>query len=142
MNTITIVVPAADHRVGGRETIPRWSDLSRLALGAWTFSMPLLALAIASASLVLRPTPALLAAAMALVSGHAIITMLYGAFAVQNPRIARWRTAWLLALLVAGPVFIPVYWVVHVWRAPRVGRPNVDGPSPGFDLVELQPHPA
>jgi hypothetical protein len=134
-----IDVPGPDRRVGARETIPRWSDGSRLALGAWTFSMPLAAATLASMNLWLSTEvpPALLAITVGFFVLHAIITLFYVAFAGQNPRIERTRTAWMVALIAAGPVAIPVYWFIHVWRAPHAGRNrHVDDGLPQVESLE------
>jgi hypothetical protein len=66
---------------------------------------------------------------------HTIITFLYIAFAVQNPRLDYSRNTWMLGLLLAGPVIIPVYWVIHVWLAPHVGRRDVDTHTSGVEMI-------
>lgn len=123
-----VQAPAPDLRIGRNETIPRWSAFSRLALGAWTFAMPLMAGLLALASLAAGATvpPVLLAATLVFFVAHFIIAMLYVAFAAQNPRLERGRDVWMLALVVAGPITIPAYWIMHVWPAPKVGRRDVD----------------
>lgn len=128
LETVSILAPAADRRIGRREAIPRWSTGSRLALGAWTFAMPLAAAALGVWALAVgdHVEPGLFAIVTAFFVAHAIIAMLYIAFAAQNPRIERQRTAWMLAIAVAGPVAIPAYWLMHVLHAPYVGRHDVD----------------
>jgi hypothetical protein len=47
--------------------------------------------------------------------------MLYGALVLNNRRISMGsKIAWLLGIVAAGPIGIPAYWWVHVWRAPRI----------------------
>ncbi len=137
LETISTLAPAADHRIGRRETIPRWSLGSRLALGGWTFSMPVIASALGVWALAAgdHAEPALFAVATGFFVAHAIIAMLYIAFAAQNPRIERGRTLWMLSLAVAGPVAIPVYWIIHVLNAPYLGRRDVDEET-ALGLVE------
>lgn len=134
-------VPAPVAWAGARETIPRWSRGSRLALGAWTFAMPVSAAGVGLANLArgTDPPPVLVAATCGLFVLHALITLFYAAFAGQNARIARTRTAWMVALVLAGPITIPVYWLVHVWRAPYVGSPGVDGGPPSGPARVLGP---
>lgn len=139
LETVSILAPALDRRIGRRESIPRWSLTSRLALGAWTFSMPLMASALALWALASGDDtePALFAVATGFFVAHAIIAMLYVAFAAQNPRIERERTAWMLSIALAGPVAIPAYWIIHVLNAPTLGRPDVDEET-ALGLVEAR----
>ena len=133
MQTQIVRAIPRDMRVGRRETIPRWSMSSRLMVGAIPFSMPVIALAFAVTQL--RTTgpvePATLAAAYGFLVAHCLITFLYDAFAAQNPRLGRARTPWLISLVLAGPITILVYWVMHVWGAPMIGRRGVDENMPG-----------
>lgn len=47
--------------------------------------------------------------------------MLYGTLVVNNRRISTGsKIAWLLGIVLAGPIGIPAYWWVHVWRAPQM----------------------
>jgi hypothetical protein len=125
---VVTTAPGPDRRVGARETIPRWSTMSRLALGAWTFTMPCFAALLSMLSLAsgTEVPPPLLAAVVALFAMHGILVLLYAAFATQNPRIERTRFWWQMALVLAGPVSIPVYWFIHVLYAPYVGPHDVD----------------
>src|SRR6478736_1706797 len=123
-----------DRRVGRSETIPRWGATSRLTLGLITFAMPTIAslLAVAAIATNGQPPPILLGATFGFLITHGLITLFYLAFAGQNPRL-RSRLRWQLALIFAGPITIPVYWFIHVWNAPRIGRGDVDGDVPGMD---------
>ena len=128
-----------DRRIGRSETIPRWGPTSRLTLGLITFTMPVIAsvlalVAIASGG---HPPPLLLGAAFGFLITHGLITLLYLAYAGQNPRL-RSRLRWQLALIFAGPITIPAYWLIHVWNAPRVGYGDVDGNVPGMDMREAR----
>jgi hypothetical protein len=137
-------VPGADRRVGARETIPHWSTMSRLALGAWTFAMPCFAAVLSVLSLAsgTEVPPVLLTAVIILFAMHGILVLLYAAFATQNPRIERSRLWWQMALVLAGPVSIPAYWFIHVLYAPYVGPRDVDTGvgerTPGLDVVEVR----
>jgi hypothetical protein len=117
-----------DRRIGRNESIPRWSAFSRLALGALTFSMPVVATALGIASLAAGVTvpPVVLATTVLFFVAHTLISMMYVGFAAQNPRLERGREVWMLALVLAGPITIPAYWLMHVWPAPKVGRRDVD----------------
>jgi hypothetical protein len=127
----------ANRRVGSAETIPRWGTTSRLALGLVTFAMPVIAAVIAmlSVSFGATPPPVLLAATFGFLITHCLLTFFYVAFAGQNPRV-RSRMRWQLALIFAGPITIPAYWLIHVWNAPRRGYADVDGEVPGLDIGE------
>lgn len=131
MDVAELTVPGVDLRVTRTEAIPRWSIESRLALGAWTFSMPLAALTLAIYAVVATPDvpPALFAGFIYLIICHFIITVLYIAFAAQNPRL-RNKWSWMTSLVLFGPVSILVYWVLHVWHAPKVGLDHVDSVIP------------
>ena len=131
MNVIEQTVPENDLRVTRTEAIPRWSMGSRLALGAWTFSMPFAALGLAVAALALQNDvpPAFFAGVFYLIVCHFILTVFYLSFASQNPRLEN-KTGWMVALVLAGPVSILVYWVMHVWHAPKVGQNDVDSVIP------------
>ncbi len=135
---VTIInTPGRNRRVGRAETIPRWSPMSRLALGFWTFSMPAIAALMGLVSMLVPPEvpPVLLAAVYGFLITHCLIAMFYVAFAGQNPRLHS-RVGWQLAIVLAGPITIPVYWFMHVWDAPKVGRMDVDEDVPGYDMFE------
>jgi hypothetical protein len=131
MDVIETSVPENDLRVTRTEAIPRWSMGSRLALGAWTFSMPFAALMLAVAALVMQENvpPAFFAGLFYLIVCHFILTVFYLSFASQNPRLDN-KIPWMIALVLAGPVSILVYWVMHVWHAPKVGQNDVDSVIP------------
>ena len=128
-----------DRRVGRSETIPRWGVTSRLALGLLTFCGPVIATLLGAAAIASgdEPTPLLLVAAFGFLIAHGLVTLFYIAFAGQNPRL-RSRLRWQLALILAGPITIPAYWLMHVWNAPRVGRGDEDGEVPGLDMREAR----
>jgi hypothetical protein len=47
---------------------------------------------------------------------------LYATLVWNNPRLAPLeRLGWLLGMVLTAPIAIPLYWVVHVWGAPRRG---------------------
>lgn len=51
--------------------------------------------------------------------------MVYAALVVNNRRITTGsKAAWLLAIVGFGPIGIPAYWWVHVWRAPHLREPS------------------
>jgi hypothetical protein len=131
MDAVVTTVPENDLRVTRTEAIPRWSMTSRLVLGAWTFSMPLAALSVALYALVVAPEvpAAVFAGVYYLITCHFILTLMYLAFAAQNPRLEN-KVGWMMALVLAGPVAILVYWVMHVWHAPKVGQDDVDSVIP------------
>jgi hypothetical protein len=131
MELADLMVPGTDLRVTRTEAIPRWSMGSRLALGVWTFSMPLAALVVATYALVVAPAvpPALFAGVYYLITCHFILTLFYLSFAAQNPRIGN-KVTWMISLVLAGPVSILVYWVMHVWNAPKVGQDDIDSVIP------------
>jgi hypothetical protein len=127
-----VVTPGPCLIVGAAETIPHWRRGARLALGFWTFSMPVIAagLGVASMLVSVEVPPGLLAAVYGFLVAHFIIAMFYVAFAGQNPRL-RSPAAWQLAIVLAGPVTILVYWIVHVWFAPYADDDAVsDAPIP------------
>lgn len=144
MNEEQIVVSMVDarppdRRIGRSETIPRWGATSRLTLGLITFAMPAIAsvLGIAAIATGGDPPPVLLGAVFGFMITHGLITLFYLAFAGQNPRL-RSRLRWQLALILAGPIAIPAYWLIHVWNAPRIGRGDEDGNVPGMDVREAR----
>ncbi len=144
MNVVEVTAPPSDLRVTRTEAIPRWSTRSRLALGVWTFSMPAAALVLGSYALAVTPAvpTALFAGAFYVITCHFILTALYLAFAGQNPRLRR-RGMWMTSLVLAGPVSILVYWVLHVWRAPKVGQDDVDSVIPAHRARAAHPlHPS
>ena len=123
LESFVVAVPGADCRIGPVETIPHWKSGSRLALGLCTLALPMVAAVIAVGTLAggVDPPAGLLAAAVGLFVTNAIVVFLYVAFAGQNPRLYS-PFAWQMAFIFAGPVALPVYWVIHVWGAPRFRR--------------------
>lgn len=140
MNLDIVQGSTQNRNVAHGETIPRWSRASRLALGGWTFSMPLAAVVIAAWAVATEPDvpSALFGATYGLFVMHFILLLFYVSFAAQNPRLGRARLPWLLSLLFAGPVAILAYWVIHVWNAPSVGRSDVDHETPGYDEADAR----
>jgi uncharacterized membrane protein YedE/YeeE len=48
-----------------------------------------------------------------------VLFLVYGNLVSNNSRLStRGRTAWLFAFLVAGPVTVPLYWLMHVRPTP------------------------
>jgi len=138
--TVHVVsAPPPDRRVGKSETIPRWGPTSRLALGLITLMGPVLATTLGVWAIVENdsPPPVLLGAAFGFFIAHCLMTFFYLAFAGQNPRL-RSRTRWQLALILAGPITIPIYWFIHVWGAPRIGTGDTDYEVPGMDVGEAR----
>lgn len=134
-NVITVRPP--ELRIGARETIPRWSTASRLMLGAITFAMPVIAGALATWSLTYgaSPPPVMLGLVFGFFIVHGLLTLFYVAFAGQNPRL-RSRGRWMTSLVLGGPITIPVYWLIHVWGAPRVSVYDLDGEVPDVDMSQ------
>lgn len=139
MDADIIRMPRENRRIAHGETIPRWSRTSRLALGLLTLVIPMVAAGVAIWGVVSPPDApsALLGVALTVFIAHFILTMLYVAFASQNPRLGMQGT-WMAALVFAGPVAIPVYWLMHVWNAPQVGRDDVDEEVPGYDEADAR----
>jgi hypothetical protein len=137
MHVDVVTVHRSDKRIGAGETIPRWSTSSRLALGAMTFAMPVIATVLATWSLAypVDPPPVLLGAVFGFMITHCLVTLFYVAFAAQNPRL-RSHLRWQLALVLAGPITIPAYWLIHVWGAPRISSGGLDADVPDVEMSE------
>ena len=58
-----------------------------------------------------------------------ILHLLYLMFAAENPRTH--SGAWMTAIVLAGPIAIPMYFVAHVWHAPVLGGGKRDLYTPG-----------
>ncbi len=130
MEYIETTVPRDDLRVTRTEAIPRWSMHLRLALGVWTFLMPIAASILGMYALQAHGHDTrLFAGEIYLFVCHVILCLFYLSFVAQNPRIPG-KVTWMAAILFAGPVSIPVYWVIHVWEAPKVGLDDVDSVVP------------
>lgn len=133
----TITIPSTRTRTIGRsESIPHWGWASRTMLGALTFAMPTAALVLGLYALTLPPMSLapeayvpLLGAVLIMGGCHVLLHVLYIAFAAENPRT---RSApWLIAILLAGPIAIPIYFIIHVWNAPVLGGGKRDLYTPG-----------
>jgi hypothetical protein len=126
-----VFVPSTT-RVGHSESVPRWSLVSRLALGFLGVAIPalLFTLAALAASADDATYVDLLAAAFGTWIGHFILTMIYVSFALQNPRVGPAKWAWVIGMLCAAPIALPLYWWVHIWNAPIIGDSRVDEDVP------------
>lgn len=53
--------------------------------------------------------------------------MLYAVLIANNQRITTGsKIAWLAAVTLVGPIAIPAYWWIHIWRAPHLHEPEHD----------------
>ncbi len=117
-------------RVGARETIPHWGTGARAALGvlaAASLASPfVLSWLAAWMSVDPRIGSALAFAAYAALVFNALLTIVFSSFVMANPRIYGLRTFWLIGLIAAPPLTLPIYWWTHVWNAPFVGERQED----------------
>lgn len=127
----TVLVPSTS-RVGHSESVPRWSSASRLALGFLSVAIPIVLFSLATAASTASEATYvdLLAAAFATWFAHCILTMMFVSFALQNPRIAEGKWAWVLGMLCAAPLALPLYWWAQIWNAPMIGKSDVDDDVP------------
>jgi len=129
---VRTVRPRNRTRIGVHESIPHWGLAARAALGM----LALVALAspfvILFANVFTAPqNPGLSTGiAFAMIVSDTLLVFFFGSFVMQNPRIYGFRTAWLVALLLAAPIALPLYWAVHIWNAPFVGDYEQDDPLP------------
>lgn len=134
--TYVVRIPPHDQRVGTRETIPHWTPSARIALGLCTLALPAVATLIGAAGIAAgsSPSPLLPASVVGFVLAQQIVVFLYVAFAGQNPRLYS-ALAWQLSFVFAGLVALPVYWVIHVWGAPRLHEHRTITPAPRENVV-------
>lgn len=129
-------------RTTRNESIPRWSRGARATLGIITFAL-IAAFAVVGLGL-LFGAPAGSAPAIgseplhvvlfAATFGMFLLIMFYLSFAAQNPRTDS-RGAWMLSMIALPFAALPLYWWVHVWKAPFVGDPHHDYNVPGGQLT-------
>lgn len=47
------------------------------------------------------------------------LMVIYGGFVGHNPRLnAGSQMVWFMSFAAIGPIALPAYWFIHVWRAP------------------------
>jgi hypothetical protein len=63
-----------------------------------------------------------------------LLLLFYISFAAQNPRLPA-RGAWMFAMVFMPWAILPIYWYLHVWRAPYVANPRRDYNVPGGQLT-------
>lgn len=55
--------------------------------------------------------------------GTFILLLFYVSAVFNNPRLTKGaRMLWAIILFVGNVLTMPLYWYVHVWRAPRYGH--------------------
>lgn len=130
-------------RTTRNESIPRWSRRARLFLGLVTFVLIFVFAFAAIASMLAaepgatldsidrQPFQVLLVLAIFM---QFLLLLFYISFASQNPRLPA-RGAWMFAMVFMPWAILPVYWYLHIWRAPYVGSPRRDYNVPGGQLT-------
>jgi len=121
-------------RVGSREAIPHWGMGARAALGvlaSMALGSPFALLSLAAWTVAEPKIGSVLAlASYATLIFYALLTVVFASFVIDNPRIYGLRTIWLIGLITAPPLTLPIYWWTHVWNAPYLGeRREDDGPG-------------
>lgn len=139
METRTVI--ETHPRTTRNETIPRWSQGARITLGVITFLLIAIFVVVAASAL-LAPPPALLGRPgvgtlqfllFPVAFAEFLLIAFYLSFAAQNPRTDN-RLGWMLSMIVLPFAALPVYWWVHVWKAPYVGDRRDDHNVPGGQL--------
>jgi len=130
---VRTIRPRSRTRVGVHESIPHWGLAARAVLGVLSL------VALASPFVVLlanmlaseQRDPGLsTGVAFAMVVSDTLLVFFFGSFVMHNPRIYGFRILWLAALVLAAPVALPLYWLLHIWNAPFVGDYELDDPLP------------
>ncbi len=109
-----------------------WKKSDRLWLGIFTLLPVMVGLAILLRAL-MQPDRGFLGAGsapcvlcLALPFMVFMLMVVYLPALVNNQRISKgMRYLWFIGFLVAGFVLLPMYWLLHVWRAPY--QPDNDG---------------
>jgi len=119
MKLLTRTVPGPDVAISRTEAIERWNTPARLALLAWTLFVPLGAIIVAAYwAMTEQDSPVFVGAIFPLVMNQFITALTYAFLASQNPRL-RAKGLWMLSFIVASPASTLLYWMLHVWPAPR-----------------------
>jgi hypothetical protein len=136
MELVVHTVPGVHerNRIGHSETIPRWGVGARAALGLLSFIALLIPVVLLSVALLTPPghdiDTTLLGGAFGMFIFHGLLVLFFVSFVVQNPRIEEERILWVLGLLVAAPLMLPIYWWKHIWKAPFVAGGRRDHEVP------------
>lgn len=140
MDTRTVI--DTHPRTTRNESITRWSQGARITLGAITF---LLIALFAFAAVMTLLTPETMPMerqgvgpvhflVFAGVFAQFLLILFYVSFAWQNPRTDN-HVPWIVGMVVLPFATLPVYWWVHVWKAPYVADPHHDYNVPGGQLT-------
>ena len=127
METRTVI--DTHPRTTRNESITRWSQGARITLGAITFLLIALFAFAAVMTLLtpetmpmerqgIGPTHFLVFAG---VFAEFLLILFYVSFAWQNPRTDN-HVPWIVGMVVLPFATLPVYWWVHVWKAPYVAE--------------------
>lgn len=129
-------------RTTRNETVTRWSSTARITLGVITF---LLIAIVAATGLVALLTPTAVASPPRVLGPlhyglfigfftQFLLIAIYVSFAAQNPRTDV-RFAWIASMILMPWAALPIYWWVHIWKAPSVSDPSHDYNVPGGALT-------
>lgn len=110
--------------------LSRWSRSAKLALGAGTLWPLVSVLAILPILVLLRLfceretqmtfLVVTLVLTLLTVLGGLALTVLFLVDAFRSPRLPRdHRALWAIALFTGGPIALPIYWYLHVWKPAR-----------------------